>query len=86
MAAHTAVHRYDALALEYARTYGQLERLLLNRGAAGVDARQAQKADDDVVAAEGAISIQNDARMSRNIAVAGTEEHGPGPSANRQPV
>ena len=86
VAAHTGVQRYDALALEYARTYEQLERLLLNRSAASVDA-QAQKADDDfVAAAEGVISIQNGAWMSRNIAAAGPEEHGAGPSANPQPV
>jgi hypothetical protein len=76
-AAHAAVHRYDALALEYARTHEQLERLLLNRSDVTVDAQQAEKADDDfVAAAEMVISIQNEAWMSRNIAATGPEEPG----------
>jgi hypothetical protein len=82
VAAHTAVHRYDALALEYARTYQQLERLMLNRSGVRVDAQLAEKADDDfVAAAETVISIQNEAWMSRNIAVAASEDRGGGPSA-----
>lgn len=87
VAAHTAVHRFDALALEYGRTYEQLERLLLNRSTAGANAQPAQKADDDfVAAAEGVISIQNEAWMSRNVAAAGPEEPGGRPSADPQAV
>jgi hypothetical protein len=77
VAAHAAVHRFDALALEYARCCEQLERLMLNRPDASADATTVEKADDDfVAAAEGVISIQNEAWMSRNISAAGSE--GPG--------
>lgn len=80
VAAHTAVHRYDALALEYARTYEQLERLLLNRSTASVGPQRAQVFDDEfVAAAERVISIQNEAWMSRNVAAA-TQEQGAGSS------
>jgi hypothetical protein len=83
VAAHAAVHRFDALALEYARTYEQLERLMLNRTDASADATKAKKADDDfVAAAEGVISIQNEAWMSRNISAAGSEDPGDRPAAN----
>ena len=83
IAAHTAVHRYDALALEYARTYEQLERLMLNRSDVSTDPTQAEKADDDfVAAAEGVISIQNESWMSRNISAAGSEDPGDRPAAN----
>ena len=69
VAAHAAVHRFDALALEYARTYEQLERLMLKRTDTRIDT-MAEKADDDfVAAAEGVISIQNEAWMSRNLSL-----------------
>jgi hypothetical protein len=83
VAAHAAVHRFDALALEYARTYEQLERLMLNRPDASADATKVEKADDDfVAAAEGVISIQNEAWMSRNISAAGSDDPGDRPVAN----
>jgi hypothetical protein len=83
VAAHTAASRFDALALEYARTYEQLDRLLVGRGSARVDADQSQKADDDFVsAAEAVISSQNQAWMSRTIAAAGPEKQGDGSSPN----
>jgi len=59
VAAHGAVNRYDALALEYARTDQQLERLLLERPTGTGADRQA--ADDKFVAeAEAVIAVQNE--------------------------
>jgi hypothetical protein len=85
VAAHAAVHRFDALALEYARTYEQLERLMLKRTDARTDTMN-EKADDDfVAAAEGVISIQNEAWMSRNLSAAGSEDPGDRPAANGAP-
>ena len=76
VAAHAAVHRFDALALENARTYEQLERLMLKRTDTRIDT-MAEKADDDfVAAAEGVISIQNEAWMSRNLSAAGSKDPG----------
>jgi hypothetical protein len=81
-AAHAAVNRFDALALEYARTYEQLERLMLKRTDARIDT-MTEKADDNfVAAAEGVISIQNEAWMSRNISAAGSEDPGDRNAAN----
>jgi hypothetical protein len=82
--AHTAVQRYDALALEYTRTYEQLERLMLDRlSSPSVTPQEAEKADDQFVsAAEGVISIQNESWMARNVAAAGTETGGGGAGAN----
>jgi hypothetical protein len=73
VAAHAAVNRYDALALEYARTDQQLERLLLERPTGTGADRQA--ADDRFVAeAEAVISVQNESWMARSVAaVAGAE-------------
>lgn len=68
--AHAAVQRYDALALEYTRTYKQLERLLRDRdGDSGqVSHRNADADDKFVAAAEGILSAQNQAWMARNVA------------------
>lgn len=78
VAAHGAANRYDALALEYARTYEQLERLLLERPSdAGPDRQQA---DDRFVAeAEAVISVQNESWMARSVAAVDGEEGNGGP-------
>jgi hypothetical protein len=72
VAAETAVQRFDALALEYARTHVQLERLLRDRA---VDGGSGAAAADDafVQAVEQVISTQNEAWMARGVAVAGPE-------------
>jgi hypothetical protein len=87
MTAHTAVQRYDALALEYTRTYEQLERLMLDRlSGPSVTPQEAEKADDQfVAAAEGVISIQNESWMARNVAAVGTETGGSGAGAKYAP-
>lgn len=68
--AHAAVQRYDALALEYTRTYKQLERLLRDReGGSGQASQGRAEADDKFVgAAEGILAAQNQAWMARNVA------------------
>lgn len=63
VAAHAAAARYDALALEYSRTFKQLECLLTAR-----DAEPSHHDDQFVVAAEQVISIQNEAWMARSVA------------------
>jgi len=87
MTAQTAVQRYDALALEYARTYEQLERLMLDRpSGTSVSPQEAEKADDQfVAAAEGVISIQNESWMARNVAAVGTDTGGSGAGAKSAP-
>ena len=67
VAAHGAVNRYDAIALEYARTAQQLERLLLERPSETGPHRQS---DDDrfVAEAEAVISLQNESWMVRSLA------------------
>lgn len=67
--AHAAVQRYDALAVEYARTYRQLERLLRERGGSSGQAAQTDADADDqfVAAAEEILSVQNQAWMARNL-------------------
>lgn len=68
VAAEAAVRRYSGLAVEYGRAYGQLERLLRNRGA---DKPESAEGDDEFVrSAERVISLQNEAWMARGIAAA----------------
>ena len=67
LAAEAAFQRYSVLAVEYARTSAELERLLRDRRSATHDAA----ADDAfVTAAERVISQQNEAWMARGFAVA----------------
>jgi hypothetical protein len=67
IAAEAAFQRYSVLAVEYARTTAELERLLRDRRTMTMhDA----KADDEFVAdAERVISQQNEAWMARGLAV-----------------
>jgi hypothetical protein len=67
VAAYSAVNRYDALALEYARTYEQLERLMLDHPS-GMSTDQHQADDRFVAEAEAVISVQNESWMARNVA------------------
>lgn len=79
IAAHGAAHRFDSLALEYARTDHQLRRLLRDwRTAAGP---ASVERDDRLVAeAERVISIQNESWMVRNVqAVPGDGDQGAKP-------
>jgi SMODS and SLOG-associating 2TM effector domain 1 len=64
-AAEAAFQRHDTLAVEYARTIRQLERLLAGRD----DRRAAGAAPDDefVAACERVIGTQNDAWMSQTL-------------------
>jgi uncharacterized protein DUF4231/conflict system pore-forming effector with SLATT domain len=75
VAAQVAVQRYSGLAVEFARTAGQLERLVWNRS----DGEKSSPAADDefVRAAEMAISQQNEAWMARGIAAAKAPGAGP---------
>ncbi len=78
--AHGVANRYDALALEYARTEEQLKRLLLDYLEYSADAGpDRQHADNRFVAeTEAVISIQNESWMARSVAAvdAGEENHG----------
>jgi conflict system pore-forming effector with SLATT domain/uncharacterized protein DUF4231 len=69
VAAEAAVQRYSALAVEYARTNRELDRLLRDR--TGGDGGS-QPSDDDrfVENAERVISLQNEAWMARGVAAA----------------
>jgi len=70
MAAEAAFQRYSVLAVEYARTAAELERLLRSRQ---TRTTHDAKADDEFVAdAERVISQQNEAWMARGFAVAET--------------
>ena len=69
IAAYRAVHRYDALALEYARTVQQLELLKVNRAAAASHGNSHTADDDFVASAKSVISMQNESWMARNVAI-----------------
>jgi hypothetical protein len=66
VAAEAAVQRYSALAVEYARTYAELERLLRDRA----EPATADADDAFVHDAERVISLQNEAWMARGMAAA----------------
>ena len=66
VAAEAAVQRYNALAVEYARTYAELERLLRDRA----EPATAEADDAFVHDAERVISLQNEAWMARGLAAA----------------
>lgn len=65
--AEAAFHRYEALALEYARTEQQLKDLLIDRSI-DENASSAAAGDEFVHSAELVISIQNEAWMARRVA------------------
>ena len=74
VAAEAAVQRYSALAVEYARTNAELERLLRDRAKPAT-----AEADDAFVReAERVISLQNEAWMARGIAAAGSPKRSDG--------
>ena len=79
VAAEAAAQRYGALAVEYARTSLELERLLVDRAS---QQGPSHEGDDALVdAAERVISVQNEAWMARGI----TAANKPGPQPPAKP-
>jgi hypothetical protein len=66
--AHSAMQRYNALAVEYSRTAAELERLLAD---SPVDTADPAAADAFVATAEKTISQQNEAWMAKGMQAAG---------------
>jgi SMODS and SLOG-associating 2TM effector domain 1/Protein of unknown function (DUF4231) len=80
VAAYSAVNRFDALMLEYSRTYEQLERLLLERPRAAGPDRQAEE-DRFVAEAEAVISVQNESWMARSVEAVDAGDRGGSPES-----